>query len=244
MNVNKERKALVAGMIGCLLYVIGDFLFAAIGKNQSADSIGLMVKVAYLDMATWRMVVSIFCGVVGTALYYIGFHQMWKLLKLHLTQPKQQKWVRMFQLAYLTGTVCWGYVHAMFMNVALIFKFTFEKYGDMQAAAEIANKVFYCNAAPLIAAYILCDVLLSVVIIVMIWKKMIPLKTTVQRVLASFCNPIAFAGIVGNLFTLLPWPLNQIDHGTESAGHLLVLALGLVLLRGMAKSGEWRETVQ
>ena len=244
MNVNKGRKALVAGMIGCLLYVIGDFLFAAIGKNQSADSIGLMVKVAYLDMATWRMVVSIICGVVGTALYYIGFHQMWKLLKLHLTQPKQQKWVRMFQLAYLTGTVCWGYVHAMFMNVALIFKFTFEKYGDMQAAAEIANKVFYCNAAPLIAAYILCDVLLSVVIIVMIWKKMIPLKTTVQRVLASFCNPIAFAGIVGNLFTLLPWPLNQIDHGTESAGHLLVLALGLVLLRGMAKSGEWRETVQ
>ena len=244
MNVNKERKALVAGMIGCLLYVIGDFLFAAIGKNQSADSIGLMVKVAYLDMATWRMVVSIICGVVGTALYYIGFHQMWKLLKLHLTQPKQQKWVRMFQLAYLTGTVCWGYVHAMFMNVALFFKFTFEKYGDMQAAAEIANKVFYCNAAPLIAAYILCDVLLSVVIIVMIWKKMIPLKTTVQRVLASFCNPIAFAGIVGNLFTLLPWPLNQIDHGTESAGHLLVLALGLVLLRGMAKSGEWRETVQ
>ena len=244
MNVNKERKALVAGMIGCLLYVIGDFLFAAIGKNQSADSIGLMVKVAYLDMATWRMVVSIICGVVGTALYYIGFHQMWKLLKLHLTQPKQQKWVRMFQLAYLTGTVCWGYVHAMFMNVALIFKFTFEKYGDMQAAAEIANKVFYCNAAPLIAAYILCDVLLSVVIIVMIWKKMIPLKTTVQRVLASFCNPIAFAGIVGNLFTLLPWPLDQIDHGTESAGHLLVLALGLVLLRGMAKSGEWRETVQ
>ena len=244
MNVNKERKALVAGMIGCLLYVIGDFLFAAIGKNQSADSIGLMVKVAYLDMATWRMVVSIICGVVGTALYYIGFHQMWKLLKLHLTQQKQQKWVRMFQLAYLTGTVCWGYVHAMFMNVALLFKFTFEKYGDMQAAAEIANKVFYCNAAPLIAAYILCDVLLSVVIIVMIWKKMIPLKTTVQRVLASFCNPIAFAGIVGNLFTLLPWPLNQIDHGTESAGHLLVLALGLVLLRGMAKSGEWRETVQ
>ena len=244
MNVNKERKALVAGMIGCLLYVIGDFLFAAIGKNQSADSIGLMVKVAYLDMATWRMVVSIICGVVGTALYYIGFHQMWKLLKLHLTQPKQQKWVRMFQLAYLTGTVCWGYVHAMFTNMALIFKFTFEKYGDMQAAAEIANKVFYCNAAPLIAAYILCDVLLSVVIIVMIWKKMIPLKTTVQRVLASFCNPIAFAGIVGNLFTLLPWPLNQIDHGTESAGHLLVLALGLVLLRGMAKSGEWRETVQ
>ena len=70
-----------------------------------------MVKVAYLDMATWRMVVSIICGVLGTVLYYIGFHQMWKLLKQRLTQPKQQKWVKLFQIAYLTGTVCWGYVH-------------------------------------------------------------------------------------------------------------------------------------
>ena len=161
MKMSKEKRALIAGMIGCLLYVIGDFLFAATGKSQSTESIGLMVKVAYLDMATWRMVVSIICGVLGTALYYIGFHQMWKLLKQRLTQPKQQKWVKLFQIAYLTGTVCWGYVHAMFMNVALIFKFTFEKYGDMQAAAEIANKVFYCNAAPLLAAYILCDVLLQ-----------------------------------------------------------------------------------
>ena len=201
MKSSKEKRALIAGMIGCLLYVIGDFLFAATGKTQSTESIGLMVKVAYLDMATWRMVVSIICGVLGTALYYIGFHQMWKLLKRHLTQPKQQKWVKLFQIAYLTGTVCWGYVHAMFTNMALFFKFTFEKYGDMQAAAEIANKVFYCNAAPLLAAYILCDV-------------------------------------------LLPWPLDQIDHGTESAGHLLVLVLGLVLLREKAKCGECKETVQ
>ena len=226
MKMSKEKRALIAGMIGCSLYVIGDFLFAATGKTQSTESIGLMVKVAYLDMATWRMVVSIICGVLGTTLYYIGFHQMWKLLKQRLTQPKQQKWVKLFQIAYLTGTVCWGYVHAMFMNVALIFKFTFEKYGDMQAAAEIANKVFYCNAAPLLAAYILCDVLLSVVMLVMIWKRMLPLKNTAQRILASFCNPIVFTGIVGNLFTLLPWPLDQIDHGTESAGHLLVLVLG------------------
>ena len=66
MKMSKEKRALIAGMIGCLLYVIGDFLFAATGKSQSTESIGLMVKVAYLDMATWRMVVSIICGVLGT----------------------------------------------------------------------------------------------------------------------------------------------------------------------------------
>ena len=34
MKSSKEKRALIAGMIGCLLYVIGDFLFAATGKTQ------------------------------------------------------------------------------------------------------------------------------------------------------------------------------------------------------------------
>ena len=185
-------------MIGCLLYVIGDFLFAAIGKTQSAESIGLMVKVSlsrYGRPGAWWSALS--AVVVGTALYYIGFHQMWKLLKRHLTQPKQQKWVKMFQIAYLTGTVCWGYVHAMFMNVALIFKFTFEKYGDMQAAAEIANQgvLLQCCAAAW-QRISLCDVLLSVRDNRYdLEKGMIPLQNDgcSMRILASFCNPIAFA---------------------------------------------------
>ena len=50
------------------------------------------------------------------------------------------------------------------------------------------------------------------------------------------------AGIVGNLFTLLPWPLNQLDHGTESFGHALVLILGLILAREIRKAGELKNT--
>ena len=73
---------------------------------------------------------------------------------------------------------------------------------------------------------------------------MLPLKTQHSGYWHPSDNPIGFTGIVGNLFTLLPWPLDQIDHGTESAGHLLVLVLGLVLLREKAKCGECKETVQ
>ena len=113
----------------------------------------------------------------------------------------------------------------------------------MQAAAEIANKVFYCNAAPLLAAYILCDVLLSVVMLVMIWKRMLPLKNTAQRILASFCNP-SFYGDCGKSLhaSAVAAGSDRSRHG--SAGHLLVLVLGLVLLREKAKCGECKETVQ
>ena len=65
----RARKLLIVGIVGCLLYVLGDFLYAATGKGQTTETIGMFTKLAYLDMATWRMVASILCGFVGTVLY-------------------------------------------------------------------------------------------------------------------------------------------------------------------------------
>jgi hypothetical protein len=90
----------------------------------------------------------------------------------------------------------------------------------------------------MLIAFILCDLGLTVVMPVMVWKKIIPLKSTAARILATLCNPLMMPGIVGNLLALLPWPVNQLDHGTESFGHALVLLLGLILLREMSKAGE------
>ncbi|MDO4853561.1 MAG: hypothetical protein Q4A88_09130 [Clostridia bacterium] len=186
------------------------------------------------------------CGFVGTLLYYMGFHRMYALLKCRaerLGDAKNNKWVKMFRASYVTGTVAWAYVHAMFMTVALIFKFVWQSYGDVETAAKIANKVFYANAAPMLIAYLLCDVGLTVTMIVLVWKKVIPLKSTAARIAATLCNPMMMPGVIGNLFTLLPWPVNQLDHGTESFGHALVLLLGLLLLREMERTGELRRIV-
>jgi len=246
MMKERSQRLLLLGIAGSLLYVVGDFLFAATGREPAmgrvgTDQFGFMVRVAYLEMGTWRMVLSILCGFFGTMLYYMGFHRMYGLLKLHLKQPKDQKWLRLFRVAYMTGTVAWAYVHAMFMIVALVFKYVYQRYGDMQTAADIANRVFYANAAPMLISYILCDVGLTVVMLVLVWTRRIPLKTTAQRVLATFCNPMMLPGVIGNLFAQLPWPIDQLDHGTESFGHALVLMLGLVLLNAMERKGELRE---
>ena len=84
MDYSKQKKNLFLGIFGCLLFVIGDYLYAAVGPEQSTDTVGLMVRVAYLDIAAWRMAASILCGVLGAALYYVGFRQMDKLLKQRL----------------------------------------------------------------------------------------------------------------------------------------------------------------
>ena len=63
MNLRKERRALIAGIIGCLLYVIGDFLFAAIGKNQSTESAGhLLVLVLGLILLREMEKSGEYCG--------------------------------------------------------------------------------------------------------------------------------------------------------------------------------------
>lgn len=235
-NADKTRKLMLLGISGCLLYVTGDFLFAATGRGQTTETIGLFTRVAYLDMATCRMWASILCGFVGSLLYYMGFHQMYGLLDIRVTEPKDRLWVRLFRVAYITGTVAWTWVHAMFMTDALIFKYVFDAYGDMQKAADIANRVFYANGPGMAAAYILCDVGLTVIMVALVWKGIIPLKSTGARILATLCNPILLPGVVGNLMALLPWPLNQLDHGTESFGHALVLVLGLILLKHMRRS--------
>ena len=237
-TARKTRKLLIAGIGECLLYVVGDFLFTATGKGQTTEAIGLFTKVAYLDMAEWRMWTSILCGFIGTILYYLGFHRMYGLLKLHVAEQKNQIWVRLFHAAYIMGTVAWTWVHAMFMTNALIFKFVYEAYGELQTAADIANRVFCANAPGMVIAYVICDIGLTVVMITMVWKKILPLKSTGTRILATLCNPIMLPGVIGNLLALLPWPINQLDHGTESFGHALVLMLGLILLKEMVKAGE------
>lgn len=98
--MTKARRNIIIGIIGCILFVIGDFLYAAVGRGQSGEKIGIMIRTAYLDMSVWRMTASIICGIAGTALYYVGFHEMYKLLKANICRREDQKWVKGFSIAY------------------------------------------------------------------------------------------------------------------------------------------------
>ena len=226
----KERRNLfIIGIFGCILYVIADFLYAFHGKNDSQESKGLLIKVVYLNISNWRMSMSIIFGFIGTLFFYMGFHQMYKVLKSRLNTRKNIIYVKLFRMAYITGTVAWTYFHSMFMNVGLIFKFIFEKYGDMDIAADIANKVAYYNMIPMIVSFIICDLGFTVIMIILIWKKIIPISNIWKRILATLCNPLMCPGVIGNILACFPWPINQLDYGTESFGHALVLYLGLLL---------------
>ncbi|MBQ4506476.1 MAG: hypothetical protein II971_04415 [Firmicutes bacterium] len=195
-------------------------MFAATGKGQTTETIGLFTKAAYLEMAEWRMWASIFCGFIGTILYYMGFHRMYGLLKLHVTEPKGQIWVRLFRAAYIMGTVAWAWVHAMFMTDALIFKFVFEAYGEVQTAADIANRVFYANAPGMLTAYIVCDLGLTIIMIAMVWKK----KTYLPPWMWIF-NPLTFKLLINMIGRLGSSAfMNGLACSNMSLGAIIIFA--------------------
>lgn len=218
-----------------MAYVIADFFYAFTDKNDSTESFGIMIKVAYLKISNWRMSVSITLGFFGTLLFYVGFHQMYKVLKIHLKEPNNQIYLKIFRIAYITGSVAWTYFHSIFMNVGLIFKFVYEAYGDMKVASDIAKKIVYINIIPMVVSFIVCDLGFTIVMIVLIWKRIIPLSNLWKRIMATLCNPLLCPGIIGNILAYFPWPINQLDKGCESFGHALVLFLGLILYDSIKK---------
>ena len=231
--MKNNRNLFIVGIIGCIIYVIADFLYAFTGKNDTSEEMGFMIKIAYLNISNWRMSASITCGFIGTLFFYMGFHQMYKVLKLRLNEPNNIIYVKLFRVAYIAGSVAWVHFHSMFMNVALIFKLIYENYGDMKVAANIANKIARYNMIPMIVSFILCDLGFTVIMIILIWKKIIPISSFWKRILATLCNPLMCPGVIGNILAYFPWPINQLDYGTESFGHALVLFLGLILFDSM-----------
>lgn len=71
--------------------------------------------------------------------------------------------------------------------------------------------------------------------IVLIWKKVIPLSNIWKRIFATLCNPLMFPGIIGKILICFPWPINQLNFACESFGHALVLYLGLILYDSMKR---------
>ena len=231
--MKEGRHLIIIGIFGCIIYVIADLFYAFKGKNDSNESFGIMIKTASLKISNWRMSLSITLGLFGTLLFYMGFHQMYKVLKKRLIESNNKIYVRLFRMAYITGSVAWTYFHSMFMNIGFVFKFIYENYGEMKIAADIAKKIIYYNTIPMVVSFFVCDLGFTVIMIILIWKKIIPFSSVWKRIFATLFNPLMFPGIIGKLLYFFPWPINQLYVGCESFGHALVLYLGLLLYDSM-----------
>ena len=147
-----------------------------------------------------------------------------KLLKRHHPNQSSRSGSSCFRSPILPARSAGAMFMLCLANMALIFV-TFREYGDMQAA-QIANKVFYCNAALLLAAYI---------------PKMYSFRRDARADLEadssaqnnstadsrSSLQPYSFLqGLWEISSRFCRGPLDQIDHGTGIRRHLAGFGIG------------------
>lgn len=223
--MKKRKLNLLLGILGNFFFMLGDWLWQFKLPGMASETIGLFVERAWLDMPLWRFILSAILGAAGTPLYYIGFKEMYGILKEQVREKKFQKYVKLFHIGYLSGTMFFIYTHAICMVISMVFKCVYNSYGDVHTAAEIANNILVYNAVPFLSSFFFADVFLSIAMILLICKGTLPIGKW-----AVLCNPLVSA-MLGNLLALLPWPINQIDPATESFGHLLILLIGYSIVR-------------
>lgn len=221
--IQTRRRNLLLGAAASVMFMIGDWLWKAQGPGATAETLGMFIDAAWLDMGMWRFVVSNILAAAAVPLYYIGFMEMYRIIRDHVRDKRDEALAKWFRVGVLAGTISFVFIHTLCLSLPIIFKQA-AAYLDVTKAAEIADRVMVLNIVPMIAYFLAADGVLCVVMVMLVWRRTLPVGRA-----AVLCNPVVTA-VLGNVFALLPWPISQLDPASESLGHLLIMVVGLITL--------------
>ncbi|GEM_PF-190274 len=222
--LKKRKRNLLLGLIGAVLMVVGDMLWQVRGAGAVTTTLGAFADKAWLDMGVWRFVTSNILFAAAVPLYYIGFTEMYHMLREHGRDKTDRVFIRLFRIGMLAGTMAFIFIHTLCLNMPLIMQGV-APYVTVEKAAEITNHVMMLNIVPMVLYFLAADGLLTVAMIALVWRKTLPVNK-----FAWLCNPICTA-VIGNVLGMLPWPMNQLGYAGEAFGHLMIMVVALIVLK-------------
>lgn len=222
--LKKRKRNLLLGLIGAVLMVVGDMLWQVRGAGAVTTTLGAFADKAWLDMGVWRFVTSNILFAAAVPLYYIGFTEMYHMIREHGRDKTDRVLIRLFRIGMLAGTMAFIFIHTLCLNMPLIMQ-GIAPHVTVEKAAEITNHVMMLNIVPMVLYFLAADGLLTVAMIALVWRKTLPVNK-----FAWLCNPICTA-VIGNVLGMLPWPMNQISYAGEAFGHLMIMVVALIVLK-------------
>ena len=222
--LKKRKRSLLLGAIAAVLMMLGDLLWQARGADAVNTTLGAFADKAWLDMSAWRFVVSNLLFAAAVPLYYIGFTEMWQLIRDHVRGKTDRILAKLFRIGMLAGTMAFIFIHTLCLNMPLIMR-AITPYLAVEDAARITNEIMMQNIVPMVLYFLAADGVLTAAMFVLVMRKTLP----VNRV-ALLCNPIC-AAVIGNILGMLPWPLSQISYMGEACGHLLIIIVGFIVVK-------------
>ncbi len=222
--LKKRKRNLILGMIAAALMMLGDLLWQARGSGAVDTVLGAFADKAWLDMGTWRFVVSNLLFAAAVPLYYIGFTEMFRIIRERARDKTDRILTKLFRIGMLAGTMAFLFIHTLCLNMPLIMQ-GIAPYTTVEKAAEITNNIMMLNIVPMVLYFLAADGVLTVTMLILVWRKTLPVNK-----FALLCNPL-FAAVIGNVLGMLPWPMSQIGYMGEACGHLLIMILGFIIVK-------------
>ena len=104
---------------------------------------------------------------------------------------------KLFRVGMLAATMAFIFIHTLCVNMPLIMQ-GIAPYVSVEKAAEITNSIMMLNIVPTVAYFLAADGVLTVVMVILVWRRTLPLNR-----FALLCNPLFAAG-VGMILGMLP----------------------------------------
>ena len=102
----KKRKCrLMLGMLAAVLMMLGDLIWRARGAGAIDTALGAFADKAWLDMSTWRFVVSNILFAAAVPLYYIGFTEMYHIIRDRARDKTDRILSKLFRFGMLAATM-------------------------------------------------------------------------------------------------------------------------------------------
>ena len=150
----KKRKCrLMLGMLAAVLMMLGDLIWRARGAGAIDTALGAFADKAWLDMSTWRFVVSNILFAAAVPLYYIGFTEMYHIIRDRARDKTDRILSKLFRVGMLAATMAFIFIHTLCVNMPLIMQ-GIAPYVSVEKAAEITNNIMMLNIVPTVAYFL------------------------------------------------------------------------------------------
>lgn len=225
MNI-RRKQALFLGIVGNVLYMIGDWLIDALGPGNV--EVGLLGESNWVSMPMWRFDASLLLGAAASVLMIPALRE-WMRIADEVKDPSSKMGLRMarlFKAGLWAALVSCFFIHSMCCLVGVIFKNIYAVYEDASAAYAILDKIGGSFLVPFFLFYFFFELAVGIGYIYMVVKKRLALKWP-----ALLCCSLCTLLILELLILSGKWLVHDIVTAGESFGWVLMMAMGILHLQ-------------
>ena len=207
----KSKHRILFGCYAMILAIIGDYLlgYGTLGTSSDPDAyMGISWNVA----PDWRYALSSILGFLCAAMFAYAATELLKVME-NGYNLQDSKLYKMFKIANWGGILYFAFIHIGICILPVVFNAGMEATGDIPTAAAMTIRVLKSELIPLLAGFVVCDVLVTIGWVGMVIKGMLPVKK-----IFFLCCPV-FGVLFGQLLNLIS---EGLDSGTESFGWLVM----------------------